>query len=221
MKTKQKIAIACQGGGSHTAYTAGVLKKILEEGVHQTYDLVGLSGTSGGAFCATFSWYGLLKTANGSKVPPYKWLVDFWNANSANSPWEKAFNALSIGTSRLVQSGIIPSYPANPYQSEWIMDFWRSMSPRKEFLDFKLMLENHIDFEEIQNLIKLSSPRLFLSAVDILSGEFKVFDSIKPNAQNHFRCAKSPQAVALNNAKLFFLSTGQMTLRSIQLIEKI
>jgi predicted patatin/cPLA2 family phospholipase len=26
MATKQKIAIACQGGGSHTAFTAGVLK---------------------------------------------------------------------------------------------------------------------------------------------------------------------------------------------------
>ena len=28
MKKKQKIAIACQGGGSHTAFTAGVLKKL-------------------------------------------------------------------------------------------------------------------------------------------------------------------------------------------------
>ena len=26
-----KIAIACQGGGSHTAFTAGVLKRILKE----------------------------------------------------------------------------------------------------------------------------------------------------------------------------------------------
>ncbi len=51
MKKKQKIAIACQGGGSHTAFTAGVLKKLLEKGVHQTYDFVGLSGTSGGAIC--------------------------------------------------------------------------------------------------------------------------------------------------------------------------
>jgi NTE family protein len=27
MTTKRKVAIACQGGGSHTAFTAGVLKK--------------------------------------------------------------------------------------------------------------------------------------------------------------------------------------------------
>jgi len=181
MKKKTKIAIACQGGGSHTAFTAGVLKKLLEEGVHQKYDLVGLSGTSGGAICATACLYGLLKTANGSAEPPCKWLVDFWKANSANSPWEKIFNAMAIGTYRMIQQGIIPSYTADPYHTDWIKSFWKSISPRDDFLDFKLMLENHIDFDELQTLIKPSSPRLFLGAVDLLSGDFKVFDSIEPN----------------------------------------
>jgi NTE family protein len=27
----RRVAIACQGGGSHTAFTAGVLKRILNE----------------------------------------------------------------------------------------------------------------------------------------------------------------------------------------------
>ena len=181
MTTKQKIAIACQGGGSHTAFTAGVLKKLLEVGVHETYDLVALSGTSGGAICATATWYGLLKAANGSKSPPYKCLVDFWKANSANSPWEKAFNSIAIGTTRLQQDGIIPSYPANPYQMDWMNELLSSMSPRKDFLNFKLVLENYIDFDEIKTLIQPSSPRLYLGAVDILSGSFKVFDSNKPS----------------------------------------
>ena len=30
-KIRKRIAIACQGGGSHTAFTAGVLKKILSQ----------------------------------------------------------------------------------------------------------------------------------------------------------------------------------------------
>ena len=180
MKSNGKIAIACQGGGSHTAFTAGVLKKLLEEDVHQKYDIVGLSGTSGGAICATGVLYGLLKTANGSETPPYKWLVDFWKANSASSPWERAFNAMAIGTSRLIQNGIIPAYSADPYHTDWIMNFWKGISPREEFLDFKLMLENHFDFQDLQALIQPSSPRLFLGAVDILTGEFKVFDSIEP-----------------------------------------
>lgn len=96
MTTKPRIAIACQGGGSHTGFTAGVLKKMLAEGVQEKIDLVALSGTSGGAICATTCLYGLLKTVNGSESEPYKWLVDFWNANSANSIWEKAFNAMAI-----------------------------------------------------------------------------------------------------------------------------
>jgi len=41
-----KIAIACQGGGSHTAFTAGVLKRILKEN-EKKYDIIALSGTSG------------------------------------------------------------------------------------------------------------------------------------------------------------------------------
>ncbi len=180
MKKKPRIAIACQGGGSHTAFTAGVLKKMLAEGVHRKFDLVALSGTSGGAICATACLYGLLKEANGSKSPPYKWLVDFWKANSANSPWEKAFNAMAINTSRMIQQGTIPSYAADPYHTDWMMSFWQSMSPREEFLDFRLMLENYIDFDELQSLIKPSSPRLFLGAVDILSGDFKLFDSLNP-----------------------------------------
>jgi NTE family protein len=140
-----------------------------------------LSGTSGGAICATASLYGLLKTANGSTDPPHKWLVDFWEANSANSPWERVYNAMAMGTLRLISNRIIPSFAADPYSTQWMADFWCAISPRDEFLNFKLMLENHIDFEELQTLVQPSSPRLFLGAVDILSGDFKVFDSIKPN----------------------------------------
>jgi len=58
-KTK-RVAIACQGGGSHTAFTAGALKKILEKG-HERHDFVAFSGTSGGAVCALLAWYALLE----------------------------------------------------------------------------------------------------------------------------------------------------------------
>ena len=46
---KQKIAIACQGGGSQTAFTAGVLSTFFEKGLHLQKQIVSLSGTSGGA----------------------------------------------------------------------------------------------------------------------------------------------------------------------------
>jgi len=57
------VAIACQGGGSHTAFTAGVLRRLLAE-FPDGYDLVALSDTSGGAACATLAWYGLVDSGD-------------------------------------------------------------------------------------------------------------------------------------------------------------
>jgi NTE family protein len=45
---RKRVAIACQGG-SHKAFTAGVLKGLLLSGRLQEYEVVALSGTSGGA----------------------------------------------------------------------------------------------------------------------------------------------------------------------------
>ena len=46
---KRKIAIACQGGGSQTAFTAGALKALFDHDVRRDFEIVGLSGTSGGS----------------------------------------------------------------------------------------------------------------------------------------------------------------------------
>ena len=54
----KRVAIACQGGGSHTAFTAGALKRLLRD---DRYEVVALSGTSGGAICALLAWYALLE----------------------------------------------------------------------------------------------------------------------------------------------------------------
>lgn len=55
----KSVAIACQGGGSHTAFTAGALKRILRE-MDEKFNIVAFTGTSGGADCALLAWYGLL-----------------------------------------------------------------------------------------------------------------------------------------------------------------
>jgi NTE family protein len=51
---KTKIAIACQGGGSQTAFTAGALKALCEARVADEFEIVSMSGTSGG-LCARCS----------------------------------------------------------------------------------------------------------------------------------------------------------------------
>ena len=56
---QRRVVIACQGGGSHTAFTAGVLKRLLGARELAGYQVSGLSGTSGGAVCAA----GLVRAA--------------------------------------------------------------------------------------------------------------------------------------------------------------
>ena len=57
----RRVTIACQGGGSDTAFTAGVLKSLLRAEEMTRYEVVGLSGTSGGAICALLAWHNLLR----------------------------------------------------------------------------------------------------------------------------------------------------------------
>src|SRR4051812_49746986 len=61
------VAIACQGGGSHTAFTGGVLQRLLADGQHR---IVALSGSSGGAVCALLAWYGLQTGGGAPGRPP-------------------------------------------------------------------------------------------------------------------------------------------------------
>ena len=64
------MAIACQGGGSHTAFTAGVLKRLLGAEELAGVEVVGLSGTSGGAVCALLAWSALLDGDPVAAGPP-------------------------------------------------------------------------------------------------------------------------------------------------------
>ena len=57
---RKRVAIACQGGGSHTAFTAGVLQRLLGAEETRDFDIVGISGTSGGAACAFLAWYAMV-----------------------------------------------------------------------------------------------------------------------------------------------------------------
>lgn len=91
----KNIAIACQGGGSHAAYAAGVLQELLPalESDKDKLKLVGISGTSGGAICALLAWYGMLE--GGPAIASRK-LQNFWDGNSASWPGEQIVNAMSL-----------------------------------------------------------------------------------------------------------------------------
>jgi len=182
----RNVAIACQGGGSHTAFTAGVLRELLAE-VPSGYTVVGLSGTSGGAACATLAWYGLVDPAEN----PGELLVDFWEDLSASSPLHRATNNLIKWGIQLERAGV-PLPDVSP-----------SFSPGSEWgkEEFRSVLETHVDFEAIPDLLDGSEPALFLSAIDVLSGRFEVFREDDLSSDAVLASAAEPhlfEAVELN-----------------------
>jgi NTE family protein len=113
----KRIAIVCQGGGSHTAFTAGALKRILKEN-HNGYEVMGFSGTSGGAISALLAWYGLLKNNEDKAI---RLLDSFWRGNSANSLYDIFLNEWLVNIYRF--PGGIAMLLLQPYlhpgKSDW------------------------------------------------------------------------------------------------------
>src|SRR4051794_8779404 len=97
------VALACQGGGSHTAFTGGVLQRLLAD---QNHRVVALSGTSGGAVCALLAWYGLL---TGGAAEAGRLLERFWEDTAATSLRDRAANAWLVGLARLEGRGSLPA----------------------------------------------------------------------------------------------------------------
>src|SRR6201985_3978836 len=81
--------LAGRGGWSHTAFTAGVLKRLLGADEFAGFQVAGLSGTSGGAVCALLAWYALL---DDDLVGAGRLLDRFWADNSARGPAEMLVN---------------------------------------------------------------------------------------------------------------------------------
>ena len=172
---KTRILIACQGGGAQTAFTAGALKALFQEGVHEEFDIVGLSGTSGGAMCTALAWYGLRK---GDKEP-WKRLDAFWEENTAKSPIEIAFNRYLVDTLRMTNRGLLPQVvrgPKSPIVAAFMKGWSRNMRPR--FTDMEGLLRAHIDFEELRRWGKSGrGPVLLIGAINVLSGRLATFSS--------------------------------------------
>lgn len=172
---RPRIAICCQGGGSQTAFTAGVLKALLQEGVHEEFNLVTLTGTSGGAICASLAWYALRR----GDPDPWAQLEAFWEANTAQTLPEQMFNDAMVNTLRTVSRGHLPvlqTSPAAPMM-QWLTSL-TGMMMRPEFFDLRLLLERYIDFAEIARWgSDATGPNLLMGAVDILAGQLRVFSS--------------------------------------------
>lgn len=155
----KRIGVACQGGGSHTAFTAGVLHSLMQD-LPEDAEIVALSGTSGGAICATLAWEGLIR--DDRKRAAQK-LQEFWDAMSAREPWDRILNQYLLGMAALRDIMAIPEM--SPYQ----FPTWGEER-------FRNLLLQYFDFDELRQLARRpGAPIIRISAVEVLSGHFELF----------------------------------------------
>ena len=160
LKSRPRVAIACQGGGSHTAFTAGVLKRLLRD---DRFDVVALSGTSGGGVCAFLAWYGLTSAGPETSMS----LLDaFWGGVSATEPWDVALNAWVVNTSRL--EGVVTLPAVSPY-------FYPPWGQER----FRRQLDGLVPPDALADASAAPGPLLLIGAVDVESGRFKAFSSAR------------------------------------------
>jgi NTE family protein len=172
--TKTKVAIACQGGGSQTAFTAGALSHLLRAGVQDEFQIVSLSGASGGAICAALAWAGLRL----GEAEPWRRLEAFWRDNTAQGPVETLLNTWGLGALRLSARGALPMVHSSPYSPGFQASMKAAMmGARPEYGDLGKMIARHLDEAELARFDPLASPVLLIGAVDILSGRMREFTS--------------------------------------------
>lgn len=156
---RTRVAVACQGGGSHTAFTAGVLQGMLM-GCPPDVDIVALSGTSGGAICATLAWEGMLRRNHDLA---FSKLGGFWKRMAARGLVDKFTNQALMSVMSLRDRMVLPE--VSPYQlPTWSADYFREV-----LLEF-------FDFDEVRKLAAQDdAPALKIGAVEVLSGHFELF----------------------------------------------
>ena len=157
------INLALQGGGSHGAFTWGVLDAFLAD---PRIDIEGLSGTSAGAMNAVVVADGLVR---GGAEGARQRLRDFWAAigqSAATSPIRRSPLDVLTGNWSMDYS---PAYQAldalsravSPYQLNPL-----NLNPLRD------LLETMIDFERVRQCTAI---KLFVSATNVHTGKIKVF----------------------------------------------
>jgi NTE family protein len=157
-KTK-KITLALQGGGSHGAFTWGVLDRLLED---DRIEIEGISGTSAGAMNAVILAHGYeVNEREGARTA----LRKFWKTISLKgsfSPYHSGiFNPLGADWSPLALWFDMLSQLFSPYQ----------LNPA-DFNPLRDILEETIDFDQLRRCGKI---QLFISATNVNTNHLHIF----------------------------------------------
>jgi NTE family protein len=156
------IDLALQGGGSHGAFTWGVLDRLLEE---PRFHIAAISGTSAGAMNAAILASGW---ADGGADGARAALQKYWRAVSRaaafsplqRSPLDRLTGRWSLDTS--------PAYVAMDLMTRLLSPY--DLNPLA-FNPLRTILSESIDFERLAN----SPIKLFVTATRVRTGRGRIF----------------------------------------------
>ena len=186
-RTQRRVSLALQGGGSHGAFTWGVLDALLTDG-RVTFD--GISGTSAGAMNAVALAHGFAtaqghpksdarEAARASLAAFWKGVVELGEVSSSISKAQRApFDILLGGLGSLGSlGGSADGESPGRLFTDAMTSFWTSavspyqsnpldINPLKDFLEAK------IDFER---LAAFNAIKVFVVATAVTTGKAEVF----------------------------------------------
>jgi NTE family protein len=162
-KATPKVDLALQGGGSHGAFTWGVLDALLEDG---TLDFDGVSGTSAGALNAAVMACGW---AEGERSGAREALGAFWRDIATCGNAFAPFSQTSLGSFNL---------DGNPWFG-WLNAWSQQWSPY-QFNPGNLNPLREVLMRHVREPALRASPlRVFVTATSVRTGQPQVFSGDK------------------------------------------
>ena len=162
---RMHVAVALQGGGSHGAFTWGVLDRLLLE---PNLEINGISGTSAGAMNAAILADGLRR---GGRSEARAALASYWD-DVGGLPGYASFEALPF------PGALLSWHLDNNPMFLWMDMLARVWSPYQanpyNYNPLRALLER-IDFEGLRR--DPDAPRVFVGATNVRSGLRRVFDN--------------------------------------------
>jgi NTE family protein len=161
---EKRLSLALQGGGSHGAFTWGVLDAILEDG---RLDIEAITGTSAGAMNAVVLAQGMLE---GGREGARKRLEDFWRSISDESSLpapvrgivDQFFGAWPLDANPFQPFLDAVSHYTSPYAINPL-----NINPLRDHL------LRVVDFEKVQACKPI---KLFVAATNVESGHVAIFE---------------------------------------------
>jgi NTE family protein len=160
-----RVAVALQGGGSHGAFTWGVLDRLLLEA---NLEIIGISGTSAGAMNAAILADGLRR---GGRSEARAAVASYWH-HVGGLPGYGSFEALPL------PGALLSWHLDNNPIFLWMDMLARIWSPYQanpcNYNPLRTLLER-IDFDGLRR--DQDAPRVFIGATNVRSGSRRVFDN--------------------------------------------